>query len=91
MYMKRKLVFLPEKYSKEIVDTINGYFDMGYEIEDKFSACEGCYFLLVLNCNENYDFKQFKYIDKPFEKYTLLEEKYDKTWTSTNTQDVGNN
>lgn len=89
--MKRKLVFLPEKYSKEIVDTINGYFDMGYEIEDKFSAYEGCYFLLVLNCNEIFNFKEIKYIDKPFEKCTLLEEKYDKTWTSTNTQDVGNN
>lgn len=86
--MKRKLVFLPEKYSKEIVDTINGYFDMGYEIEDKFSAYEGCYFLLVLNCNENYDFKQIKYIDKPFEKYKLIEEKYDMSWTTTSTQDA---
>ena len=86
--MKRKIVFLPEKYSKEIVDTINGYFDMGYEIEDKFSAYEGCYFLLVLNCNENYDFKQIKYIDKPFEKYKLIEEKYDMSWTTTSTQDA---
>ena len=89
--MKRKIVFLPEKYSKEIVDTINGYFDMGYEIEDKFSAYEGYYFLLVLNCNENYNFKQFKYIDKPFEKYKLLEEKYDMSWTTTSTQDVQHN
>ena len=86
--MKRKIVFLPEKYSKEIVDTINGYFDMGYEIEDKFRAYEGCYFLLVLNCNENYDFKQIKYIDKPFEKYKLIEEKYDMSWTTTSTQDA---
>jgi hypothetical protein len=87
--MKRKLVFLPEKYSKEIVDTINGYFNMGYEIEDKFSAYEGCYFLLVLDINKHYDLLGQKY--PSFEKCTLLEEKYDKTWTSTNTQDVGNN
>lgn len=90
--MKRKLVFLPAKYSKEMVDNINYYFDKGYEIEDKISADDGYYFLLVLNVHRNYDFCGQKY--PYFEKYTLLEEKsdkYDKTWTSTNTQDVGNN
>lgn len=87
--MKRKLVFLPAKYSKEMVENINNYFDKGYEIEDKISADDGYYFLLVLNINKNYDFLGQKY--PSFEKCTLLEEKYDKTWTSTNTQDVGNN
>ena len=34
--MKRKLVYLPNKYSKDVVDNINGYFDKGYEIENIF-------------------------------------------------------
>ena len=31
--MKRKLVYLPTYYSKDIVDDINSYFDKGYNIE----------------------------------------------------------
>ena len=49
MNMKRKLVYLPNEYSKDVVDNINGYFDKGYEIENIFNANEGVYILLVLN------------------------------------------
>lgn len=55
--MKRKLVFLPLTYSKEVVDIINSYFDKGYEIEDVLYAEEGYYILLILKGDENYSYK----------------------------------
>lgn len=89
MNMKRKLVYLPNEYSKDVVDNINGYFDRGYEIEDVFNANEGIYILLVLKGNENskymFDFKEVK--------YPLIEEKKvmpDESWCRTSTKDVGN-
>ena len=54
--MKRKMIYLPNEYSKDVVDNINGYFDRGYEIEDVFNANEGIYILLVLKGNENYKY-----------------------------------
>ena len=87
MNMKRKLVYLPNEYSKDVVDNINGYFDKRYEIEDIFNANEGIYILLVLKGNENYKYAI------PDMKRNLIEEKKtmpDEHWYRTNTEDVGN-
>jgi hypothetical protein len=53
MNMKKKLIYLPTEYSKELVDAINTYFDKGYEIEDILNATDGYYIFLVLNGNNN--------------------------------------
>ena len=87
MNMKRKMIYLPNEYSKDVVDNINGYFDKGYEIEDVFNANEGIYILLVLKGNENYKYKM------PDMKSNLIEEKKvmpDESWYRTSTKDVGN-
>lgn len=84
--MKRKLVYLPYEYSKEMVDAINLYFDKGYELEDIFNADNGYYMLLVLKCNENYDYRfasKFKLSD---ENCNLIEE--NNKWVKTTTNDV---
>ena len=83
--MSRKIVFLPSIYSKEIVDSINTYFDRGYEIDDILNADNGYYFLLSKD-NENYDYRfasKFKLSD---ENCNLIEES-DK-WVKTTTNDV---
>lgn len=84
--MKRKLVYLPCEYSKEMVDAINLYFDKGYELEDIFNADNGYYMLLVLKDNENYS---YTHVDK-FEKSNLIEEKYGPIgkWVKTSTNDI---
>ena len=85
--MKRKLVYLPNEYSKDVVDNINGYFDRGYEIEDVFNANDGIYIILVLKGNENYKYTI------PDIKRNLIEEKKvmsDESWCRTSTKDVGN-
>jgi hypothetical protein len=84
--MKRKLVYLPCEYSKEMVDAINLYFDKGYELEDIFNADNGYYMLLVLKDNENYS---YTHVDK-FEKSNLIEEKYEPIgkWVKTSTNDI---
>jgi hypothetical protein len=84
--MKRKLVYLPNEYSKDIVDDINGYFDKGYEIEDVFNANEGIYILLVLKGNHKY-VKNYEY------PLTLIEEKKEdlQTWVTSNTNQVKTN
>ena len=90
MNMKRKLVYLPNEYSKDIVDNINGYFDRGYEIEDVFNANEGIYILLVLKGNHKY-VKDFDLSDC---RYPLLieENKEDlQTWVTSNTNQVKTN
>ena len=87
MNMKRKLVYLPNEYSKDVVDNINGYFDRGYEIEDVFNANDGIYIILVLKGNENYKYAI------PDIKRNLIEEKKvlpDESWCRTSTKDVGN-
>lgn len=87
MNMKRKLVYLPNEYSKDVVDNINGYFDRGYEIEDVFNANDGIYIILVLKGNENYKYTI------PDIKRNLIEEKKvmpDESWCRTSTKDVGN-
>lgn len=53
--MKRKMIYLPSAYSKDVLDEINGYFDKGYEIEDVFSADLGVYLIFVLKYNEIYN------------------------------------
>ena len=86
--MKRKMIYLPNEYSKDVVDNINGYFDKGYEIEDIFNANEGIYILLVLKGHENskymFDYKEVK--------YPLIEEKKEmdnsNSWTRTTTKDI---
>ena len=87
MNMKRKLIYLPNEYSKDIVDNINEYFDRGYEIEDVFNANEGIYILLVLKGNHKY-VKDFDLSDC---RYPLLieENKEDlQTWVTSNTNQV---
>lgn len=83
--MKRKLVYLPNEYSKDVVDNINGYFDKGYEIEDIFNANEGIYILLALKgnqkCVKNYEYPP-----------TLIEENKEhlQTWITSNSNQVKN-
>lgn len=88
MNMKRKLVYLPNEYSKDVVDNINEYFDKGYEIEDVFHANEGIYILLVLKGNYKY-VKDFELSDC---RYPLIEEKKEEiqTWVTSNTNQVKN-
>ena len=86
MNMKRKLVYLPNEYSKDVVDNINGYFDNGYEIEDVFNANEGIYILLVLKSNHKY-VKNYEY------PLTLIEENKEplQNWVTSNTNQVKTN
>jgi hypothetical protein len=88
--MKRKLVFLPAAYSKEVVETINNYFDQGYEIEDILSADAGCYLLLVLKSGD-YAYKFAKNPNMQDKKCDLIEEKKiepEQRWFSSSTMDV---
>ena len=88
--MKRKMVYLPNEYSKDVVDNINGYFDKGYEIENIFNANEGVYILLVLK-------DKYKYatnFDSSNCSYTLIEEEKKKgvpTWVTSITNQVKTN
>ena len=86
MNMKRKMIYLPNEYSKDVVDDINGYFDKGYEIEDVFNANEGIYILLVLKGNHKY-VKNYEY------PLTLIEEKKGdlQTWVTSNSNQVKTN
>lgn len=88
--MRRKLVFLPTIYSKEIVDKINEYFVMGYDIEKILSADIGSYLFLVLKNNDSYTYTSARKFDSPEDKCELIEEKYrcGEKWCSTNTQDI---
>ena len=83
--MKRKMIYLPNEYSKDVVDNINGCFDKGYEIEDVFNANEGIYIVLVLKGNHKY-VKNYEY------PLTLIEEKKEdlQTWVTSNTNQVKN-
>lgn len=83
--MSRKIVFLPSVYSKEIVDSINTYFDRGYEIDDILNADNG-YYILLSKDNENYAYRfasKFKLSD---ENCNLIEE--NNKWVKTSTNDV---
>ena len=74
--MKRKLVYLPSEYFKDIVDDINGYFDKGYNIEGILDADTGFYLVLILNNNEEYKYTGLKKLDSsfPYDKLKLIEE-----------------
>ena len=66
--MKRKLVFLSAlEATKEAVDSINSYFDKGYEIEEVLDADCGYYIFLVLKGDENYKYTH---------KFDLSDSKY---------------
>ena len=85
--MKRKLVFLSSlDATKEAVDSINSYFDKGYEIEEILDADCGYYIFLVLKGNENY--KYTHKFDLSDSKYPLIEEKVKWTQTSTTSKDI---
>lgn len=89
--MKRKLVFLPATYSKVVVDSINEYFDKGYEIEDIIDAENGCYLLLILAHTECCAYKYAKKFDSSEDTCMLIEEQHydsDQCWCSTSTQDT---
>ena len=93
--MKRKLVYLPSEYFKDIVDSINSYFDEGYDIEGMIDADAGCYLVLILDNNEEYKYTGLKKLDLPYDKLKLIEENISYTsaefpehWTSTNTEDI---
>lgn len=89
--MKRKLVFLPAVYSKEVVENINGYFDKGYEIEDILDAENGCYLLLILAYNDCCAYKYAKKFDSSEDTCVLIEERHyggDQCWHTTSTQDT---
>jgi len=83
MVMRRKLVYLPYDYSKEMVDAINLCFDKGYEIEDILNADNGYYILLILNGNEKYN---YTYVDN-YKKCNLIEETNESIgkWVKTST------
>lgn len=85
--MKRKLVFLSSlEATKEAVDSINSYFDRGYEIEEILDADCGYYIFLILKGNENY--KYAHKFDLSDSKYPLIEEKVKWTQTSTTSKDI---
>ena len=91
--MKRKLIYLPSKYSKDVVDNINMYFDKGYDIEGVLDADSGCYILLILNKNENYKYADLKKNNLPYNNiFNLIEENrtgsFKQDWISTHTQDI---
>lgn len=81
------MIFLSAtEYSETVVDSINTYFNMGWEIEEILNADCGYYFILVSKCNSNY--KSATVSDIPAEyKYTLIEEKDnpDSKWFTTST------
>ena len=86
--MKRKIVFLPLTYSKEVVNIINSYFDEGYEIEDVLYAEEGYYILLILKGDENYSYKYVSKIDPSDSNVNLIEENENPTWYKRGTMDI---
>ena len=83
--MRRKIVFLPKLYSKDIVENINTYFfDKGYEIEELLDAEGGYYIIFILKDNDNYQYiKKYTLSDL---KQNLIEE--DQKWIKTTTTDV---
>lgn len=89
MSVKRKLVFLPLTYSKEIVDDINVYFDKGYEIEDILNSDDGYYILLILKDNETYGYRHVsKFVDN--NTCELIEENGSSTinWVNSTTDGI---
>lgn len=86
--MRRKIVFLPKLYSKEIVENINTYFfDKGYEIEDILDA-EGGYYIIFILKDDNYQYMK-KYVLSDF-KSNIIEENNQK-WIKTATSDLNLN
>lgn len=87
--MKRKLIYLPSTYSKEVVDDINSYFDKGYEIEDILNADNGYYILLVMKEYVNYSYVTAKKDYSTDKKINLIEEGVDiPTWVKSSTKNM---
>ena len=89
--MKRKMIFLSStQFLKNVVDSINDYFDKGYEIEKILNAECGYYIILVLKCNDSYTYTFARKFDSSEDKCELIEEKYrcGEKWCSTSTQDI---
>ena len=95
--MKRKLVYLPSVYSKDIVDNINSYFDKGYDIEGVLDADSGFYLVLILNNNEEYKYAGLKKLDSYFpydnlkqliEENVIYTDNFPRKWTSTSTENI---
>jgi hypothetical protein len=87
--MKRKLIFLSAiEYSENTVDRINGYFDMGWEIEDILNADFGYYLILISKDVDNYDYVKKTNPSKC--KFNLIEEnrKSDQKWVTTTTEEM---
>ena len=84
--MKRKLIYLPNEYSEDVIKAINEYFDMGYEIEDILNAECGYYFILALRSNSIQKQDSVSVRDYNF---TLIEENSNPeyNWVSTNTNE----
>jgi hypothetical protein len=71
----RKLFFLPSKYTENIVNDINVYFDKGYEVEKILNADDGYYVLLVLKNNGCNLYTQVSKSDSDKRLYDLIEER----------------
>ena len=85
--MKRKLIFLSAtEYSENTVDRINGYFDLGWEIEDILNADFGYYLILISKDVDNRDY--LKKINPSKYRYNLIEENRDddQKWVTTTTE-----
>jgi hypothetical protein len=83
--MKRRVVFIPSiLYSKDtpkcVVESINDYFNKGYDIEYMLNVDYGYYLFLVLKDGENV-------YSKKHLKYDLIEENNHK-WVKTSTGDI---
>ena len=90
-FMKRKLIFLSStEYSETVVDSINGYFILGWEIEKILNADCGYYIILVFKCNDSYDCKFAAKSDSQDKKCELIEETNnpEQRWVVTNTKDI---
>ena len=90
--MKREVVFISSTiYSNDtpkcVVESINGYFDKGYEIEYMLDVEYGYYLFLILKDDENVYSK--KYILSNM-KYDIIEENNQK-WIKTNTSEINLN
>lgn len=87
--MRRKIVFLPKLYSKEIIENINTYFfDKGYEIDDVLDAEGGYYIIFILKDDDNDNHQYMKKYILSDLKQNLIEENNQKWIKSTTSPDV---
>lgn len=89
MNSKEKLIYLPYAYSKDLIDNINSYFNIGYIIGDILNADNG-YYILLTKDNENYEYKYINKLKLSDNNSCLIEEnnEYLPKWTTTSTDDI---